>query len=165
MLQAQKCTTVWGTSEVFDTMPPALTRCSSDPTYRLIDWNVDVLLRLLKQVVFHRSRGPASARALSGSTAEANLTIPPGRRALDEVVEVIDLPTFDPSCAAASVVEDVDTDAVELDEEIETELRDYVTAIASMYRDNFFHNFEVSHLQMTSNCNGRRLPHLFSHLF
>jgi hypothetical protein len=77
-----------------------------------------------------------------------SLTIPPGRRALDEVVEVIDLPVFDPSCAAGTVVDDVDTDAVELDEEIEAELRDYVTAIASMYRANFFHNFEVSHRGM-----------------
>ena len=147
MLQAQKSTTVWGTSDVFDTMPPALTRCSSDPTYRLIDWNVDVLLRLLKQVVFQRSKRASSTQSLDGSSSGPApiLALPPGTKALDEVAEIIDLPSFDPLRASVAV-DEVDTDAVQLvqlEEEIEIELRDYVTAIASMYRDNFFHNFEV----------------------
>lgn len=151
MLKAQKTTVIWGTSEVSDTMPPALSRCSSDPTYRLIDWNVDVLLRLLKKVVVHRSTAASTEHGarLPGNEMFRLPACPELKwKALDEVKEIIELPNF--NAAAIAAVDDVDPDSVEVNEEIEVQLRDYVTAIASMYRDNPFHNYEhACHVQMS----------------
>jgi len=66
---------------------------------------------------------------------------------LDEVTEIITLPTFDEETAAG---EQVDPETVELGDEVTKQLRHYVTSIASMYRDNPFHNFEhACHVQMS----------------
>lgn len=69
-----------------------------------------------------------------------------GSTVLDEVAEVITLPTFDIS----TVREAVDPDSVHLDDEIVAQLRDYVHVIAGTYRDNPFHNYEhACHVQMS----------------
>lgn len=109
-------------------------------TQRLIDWNMDVLLRLLKQVV---------ARRISlglGNTKLDTLTETDFCRshvsALNEVKEIISLPRFD----AAAIKKTHDPDAVILDASIQNELREYVTSLASMYRGNPFHNFEVGNM-------------------
>jgi hypothetical protein len=66
---------------------------------------------------------------------------------LEEVTETITLPSFDPRAATH-----VNPDSVRVSSRVVEQLRDYVSAIASMYRDNPFHNFEhASHVAMSAN--------------
>jgi Adenylate and Guanylate cyclase catalytic domain/3'5'-cyclic nucleotide phosphodiesterase len=146
-LQAQKAAMIWGTSQVFDTMAPPLKSYASDPTFRLIDWNVNILLGLLKRLVVRRSTKGFSSQRSASQGQEPIKDVLCGKKALDEVAEIIALPNFDASAAAT---ESIDPDSIDLGEDIEMQLRDYVLAIASMYRDNPFHNYEhACHVQMS----------------
>lgn len=115
---------------------------------RLIDWNVEILLRLLKSVVAKRR---LVSRRLSGPNRvplgddyvwESKTTL------LEEVTEIIVLPEFD-----GAVGDDfVDHDGIELNVEVAGQLRSYVEFIASMYKDVPFHNFEhASHVALSAN--------------
>ena len=100
---------------------------------RLIDWNVDVLQRLLKKVVAMRD---ATHQPNSQLIIEQNAK----NTVLDEVKEIIELPG-----KAAKYKQD--PEAVTISPEVIAQLRDYVRIIASMYRNNPFHNFEhASHV-------------------
>lgn len=106
-------------------------------TQRLVDWNVDVLARLLKQVTARR--GVASTK--NTLTIERN----DEQMVLDEVREIIKLPRYD-----QRVVTQEDVEGTVLSPDIMTQLRDFVATIASLYRDNPFHNFEhASHVTMS----------------
>ena len=64
---------------------------------------------------------------------------------LDQVQEVIKLPTFDPSGV------DKGTFRAELSPLVKSQLHDYVARIAAMYQDVPFHNFEhASHVTMSA---------------
>ena len=128
---------------------------SSGKLDRLVDWNTEVLARLLREVVAHRGasssysssrEAPLSAERLAeleqrsvGSNAAC---------ASDEVKEIVELPPCDAGPwasrdeAAASIV---------LGTEVEAQLRSFVQTIAALYRDaNSFHNFEhASHVTMS----------------
>lgn len=122
-LLQQQNSMIWGDSEVFDTMPPTLRSCSSDSTSRLIDWTTGILVDLLKKVVAHRLMTNKSQRR------QYNLRIDTSNsRAIDEVTEIIDMPSFDPTL----VSEPVDPDEIVIDEEVVAQMRDYVSCIASM---------------------------------
>jgi hypothetical protein len=58
---------------------------------RLIDWNVDVLLRLLKLIAAARS-GPRSKPRAEPVTQTSSKT---GETVIDEVIDIIALPKFD----------------------------------------------------------------------
>jgi hypothetical protein len=106
----------------------------SEKTARLIEWNVEVLQRLLKQIVAARPSEDASGKShywKSVSTKSENL--------LEEARETICLPPFDPNAAALS---DAEIDAVQLDPQVAAQLKDLVTNLAIMHRDNPYHNFE-----------------------
>jgi class 3 adenylate cyclase len=101
-------------------------------TARLVKWNVDVLGNLLKQV--HARRGGTTFAPL-----EENTNATSGETVLEEVTEIIHLPTFS---GQTENPDDVVLDSIVLDQ-----LEDYVSAVASMYRYNPFHNFEhASHV-------------------
>jgi class 3 adenylate cyclase len=119
-------------SQKFNSLPCA-------KTARLVKWNVDVLANLLKQV--HPRRDGSNVAPLD---AESDVTSSLSQQTvLDEVKETIHLPTF--SGQIANDPGDVELDPVVLDQ-----LEDYVSAVASMYRDNPFHNFEhASHVVMS----------------
>jgi hypothetical protein len=104
-------------------------------TARLVKWNVDVLANLLKQV--HARRDGTNVIPLEEETnATSDETV------LEEVKEIIHLPTFSGHTA--------NPDDVELDSIVLNQLEDYVSAVASMYRNNPFHNFEhASHVVMS----------------
>ena len=116
---------------------------------RLIDWNVEVLLGLLKQIVGRRELLAASRKitvtddASSAFTAEGKT----GTSFLDEVKEIITLPAFD-----GAVADPQDPDKVKIPEIVQQQLRAYVSSIAGLYRENAFHNFEhASHVLMSVN--------------
>eukprot|EP00977_Amphora_coffeiformis_P016581 scaffold5169_cov172-Amphora_coffeaeformis.AAC.12 len=115
----------------------------SAKTARLIDWNKDILLRLLKAIVARRQarndRGPSTE-------PDENFDRAQGVTILDEVKEVVALPAFDPSV----VKREVEPDTIELGEDVEEELGRYIATVASMYQDNPFHNFDhASHVTLS----------------
>lgn len=111
-------------------------------TSRLVDWNTDLLLRMTREIVANRQAYPERKRPSgSGSVKKRSksiYTIP-----LDEVAEIIYLSEFHNGAS-------VSTEKVELDQDVQKQIKDYVETIASMYRSNAFHNFEhASHVCMS----------------
>ena len=112
---------------------------------RLIGWNVQTLSRLLKPVVARRN-----AVRLAGETRSSELALDPkisgreqGIRPLEEVEDVLKLPTFNDKASSL----EVDPDAVVLDPKVIRQLRSFVTKVSSLYHENPFHNFEhASHV-------------------
>lgn len=101
----------------------------SDKIRRSIEWNSEILRQLLKQIQTSRSATPSTK---SGSKSSA---IKRGDTVLDEVAEVIELLPYKEQPPAGSLQE--------LDSETAEQVRDFVTAIALLYKANPFHNFEV----------------------
>ena len=119
---------------------------------RLVDWNVDVLKRLLKLIVAKRiaADDKQRSRVLTAQSEavkrEEKAILSKHEMPLNEVVEVISMPKFD----ARTQRNQLDPNAVELSLDVVTQLREYVEAIAAQYRQNPFHNFEhASHVTMS----------------
>jgi Adenylate and Guanylate cyclase catalytic domain len=107
---------------------------------RLVDWNCDQMIRLIKLIVARRNaqtarRGsqfhPNDYQSMVGSALRKVGTV------LEEVSEIIMLPKFDPKVYRNHD----DPDAVQMSDDVLQQLHDYVSTIATMYRDNPFHNF------------------------
>ena len=135
---------------------------SVDKHLRLVDWTVEILQQLLKQVVARRmcldaakekSSTEASAAREKSSTEASNarhstpiFTKPQNQMVLDEVCEIIRLPKFD----AEALKNQVKPESIVLDEAVLSQLHEYVAGIAALYRCNPFHNFEhASHVAMS----------------
>jgi len=118
---------------------------------RLIDWNVEVLLQLLQ-----RNMAAARARGISSSQGEdPGSSLPKGGPVLDEVQMSISLPEFD-----AEVDERASEEDTYIVPEVKRQLRQYVTAIATGYQQNSFHNFEhASHVILSANKLLKRIMH------
>ena len=108
--------------------------CQQLKQSRLIDWNTDLLLGQLKRVVARRNvlqfhvDDPDALDDLARSLSKEAM-------AVDAVQEIIEMPShmFDGSCH---------TYDIDLGFDVQSELRDYVSRIASMYsEENPFHNF------------------------
>ena len=114
---------------------------------RLIGWNTDVLGRLIKQIVARRNAASKLGKQqATGSQLGQFPAQEQGKTVIDEVKEIIHLPEFD-----AEVAENQqDPSDVVLDEGVMDELRAFVGTIATLYRENPFHNFEhASHVTMS----------------
>ena len=112
----------------------------SQQTARLINWNVEQLLGILRQIVARRAVSRPQPEQMNSST-DFN-----GKSPIDEVQEIIILPEFDASINHLSVnVTDVAISPVVVEQ-----LKAYVTWVSSMYHDNPFHNFDhASHVVMS----------------
>ncbi|KAL7565542.1 hypothetical protein ACA910_003819 [Epithemia clementina (nom. ined.)] len=123
----------------------------SNKTGRLIDWTVEKLFSLLKEIVHRRQ---ILGVLPSGNRVEyeaqlAQSIFRKGPTLLDEVEEVIWLPRFNSNAKSRQVDSDQQSNA-EIPDVILDELTRYVTEIASMYKENPFHNFEhASHVTMS----------------
>jgi hypothetical protein len=93
---------------------------------RLVNWNVEVLLTLLKRCVATRAVSGAGNRNLS---PEAEKQFSSQGLVLDDFQLVIDMPKFDADAASRAWKEDV-----VLVPRVMEELHDYVSAIASGYK-------------------------------
>jgi class 3 adenylate cyclase len=115
-----------------------------EKTQRLVAWNSDVLLRLLKQIVARRK---ASDLPLRGTAKlDESKYVQAGISVIDEVREIITLPTFDRSVRQ----DEQNLELIKLDENVVEQVYDYVSNIAALYRNNPFHNFEhASHVTMS----------------
>ena len=123
-------------------------KMESDKAQNLIRWNVEVLARMLKQIVASRQMETGgNAMEISAPT----LQVPRDKRPLHEVVEVVTLPKF-------AKKKYKDADSVVLGEVASEQLFNFVTYTASLYRDNPFHNFEhASHVTMSVGAYRRNL--------
>lgn len=108
---------------------------------RLVDWQTDILAKLLKPVLAHR--GNKSSKNIANPAT----VVTKGDCVLDEVAETLVLPKFDANAAKANV----DVNLIELGPAVMSQLRDFVTVTAKTYLDNPFHNFEhASHVTMSA---------------
>jgi hypothetical protein len=101
---------------------------SSEKVHRLIGWNTDVMVRLLKQIIARRillGSKPVIAVNEDLIQPNANATV------IDEVAEIVSLPRFDSKCSSS-----IDLDAIELSEEAMEQLKDYLTNVCALYRNN-----------------------------
>jgi hypothetical protein len=110
---------------------------------RLVDWNVEVLMGFLDKLVQHRlETSPHQSNGCRLPSVDATRFI------IDEVVSVIELPDF----AVASRTRRADRMVKMLPPIVRIQLKEFVSCIASMYRDVPFHNFEhASHVTMSAN--------------
>ena len=108
----------------------------------LIEWQIELLSRLLKQIIYHRKMN-------SPSKSEHFTTVVYGKGLpRDEIAEKISMPAFAPN----SSKRDIDIDSIELPAGVVLQLEDLATSIAQLYHDNAFHNFEhACHVTMSAN--------------
>lgn len=107
-----------------------------DKRNRIADWTVEVLSGLLKEIHVRRmatkTRSEPQLKLLqmenSSSFGQESGTV------IDEVQEIVELPKFD--VAAAEREAQLDANAIQLDEVVLAELRDFVQMMAAMYHDN-----------------------------
>jgi 3'5'-cyclic nucleotide phosphodiesterase len=108
---------------------------------RLVDWNVDLFTGLLKEIVAQRTANNSRQRAKDHARDEAVSAGNP----LDEVADVLDLPKPSSSKSKFASLEAKIGDAAM------GQLYDLIGAIAELYRDNPFHNFDhASHVTMAA---------------
>jgi hypothetical protein len=136
-----------------DNVPDAMPGLSEIPArvvvntkmMRLVDWNVDVLQRILRLIIAKRSAQVPNKTDLQ-AISKMEQSIGKAGMTLDEVSEIIVLPNFDAKISRQRM----DPNDVEISENVMSQLREYVKAVASMYRENPFHNFEhASHVTMS----------------
>lgn len=108
---------------------------------RLVMWCVEILSRLLKQVIAQR----LSVSGTQHTGKEPTWTH--DSSTISEVRDILELPPFD----AAAVKNPVNRDSVILPNAVSSQLELFVTNIAALYSDdNGFHNFEhAAHVMMT----------------
>ena len=114
---------------------------------RLVDWNAEVLQRLLKLIIAKRSARTISRKKSPEAIAkkEKDILMQDGI-VLDEVEEIVSLPNFDDAASKNQI----DPGTVQIPPKAAEQLREYVKSIASQYRNNPFHNFEhASHVTMS----------------
>lgn len=89
---------------------------------RLVPWNADLLIRLIRQIVAHRVE-----------KKEGNVPVwtPKGAAPLEEVVEVVELPEKD-----TRIRPHIDPTNVKISDHIIELVHDYVSGIMDMYQDN-----------------------------
>jgi hypothetical protein len=117
---------------------PILVQAVLDKHTRLIDWNTDLLLLQLKDIVAEREASKL-ARAIPSNIRRLELD-QMGRSGtvLDEVEEIIRLPR---TVANKGTFNNSDT---KINDNVRGQLRDYIQTLSVLYRKNAFHNFEVS---------------------
>ena len=106
---------------------------------RLVGWAADVLQKLLLRVVSERSVVGEEVADADALDIRQILHDSADSDPINEVVETITLPKFDRDHAKRRLNQ---SHATELDPSATSQLREYVTTVASMYRQNPFHNFD-----------------------
>ena len=107
-------------------------RTSSAKTKRLIQWNVDVLMKSLKEIVARRNTRKGLRASFLQFDEKSALFSGKGTTALDEVCEIIALPEFD----SESAKRQEDNNSIELPVEVVSQLTEYVKSIAMLYENN-----------------------------
>jgi len=112
---------------------------------RLIQWNVAMLVEMIKHIVARRNALATISDSLTSRYSMKN-ELKMGDMPLDEVKEIISLPKFNSKASRRQK----SSDEVVLPTSVVMQLQDYVANIASSYRGNSFHNFEhASHVVLS----------------
>eukprot|EP00934_Nitzschia_sp_Nitz4_P000393 Nitzschia sp. Nitz4//scaffold129_size63868//17137//21252//NITZ4_006196-RA/size63868-processed-gene-0.67-mRNA-1//-1//CDS//3329534896//393//frame0 len=141
--------------------------CPAAKASRLVDWNVQMLSDILRNIVSRRrakqelGMGTHSVHGMVSLQEDDRHGNLPRRllykkdsklvgfensRPLNEVQEIIELPEFDAEAATRAQ----DSSKVELDRKVLDQLRGLCMDIASRYNTNWFHNFShASHVTMS----------------
>ena len=98
----------------------------------MIDWNTDILRQLLEHIVARR----ICMESISKNNNDEDMVMPSSMKPFDEVKEIISLPQ------KQMMNNHQDIGTVTLSGDVLNQLREYVSHIASLYRNNEFHNFE-----------------------
>jgi hypothetical protein len=106
---------------------------------RLVNWNVEMLMRLLKQIVAHREVSPEPQKRVPHRSSSAPLDDHKPQLPLEEVREIIHLPEYDDQATGKQA----NPDKVEIPIEVTKQLHALVGEISKMYRNNPFHNVSV----------------------
>ena len=115
-------------------------------THRLVDWNVEMLLGLMKQIVARRSSRKRSMHSKLQRKDTEEIDFELGDTPLEEVREIIALPEFDNEASQKQQ----DPEKVKIPEEVVGQLHHLVSCIAKLYNPNPFHNFDhASHVVMS----------------
>jgi len=111
---------------------------------RLVDWTVDQLSRLLKQILARRE---VLGLQVDPNIAEKQaLDFSDGGTVVDEVADVVELLPFDPRVSNLDSL----VDAITLPTDAVSQLRDFVATIATLHNDNQFHNLShATHVTMS----------------
>jgi hypothetical protein len=111
-----------------------------EKTERLIDWNADVLCRLLQQIMVCRGGSTSSwttdADVCDFDSVDEIFLRGGTRNPFDEVKEIIALPPLN------QLKKFQNTEDIHVPKIVVEQLRNYVSRIAAMYNNNQFHNFE-----------------------
>eukprot|EP00980_Cylindrotheca_fusiformis_P007888 scaffold1678_cov80-Cylindrotheca_fusiformis.AAC.5 len=110
-------------------------------TERLVEWNVDVLSTLLQQIIASRGGVVNCIKNISLTSRYK----PDATTVLEEFVPIIPLKRFDETELSKRPIS---PSSIDIGEEAKSQLRNYVSSVASMYnQENPFHNFEhASHV-------------------
>jgi hypothetical protein len=105
-------------------------RLMMDKTMRLVDWNVDIMKRVLKQIVAHRQAAKPNRNDQRGALIahDPKRVLVGSGMPLNEVVEIVSLPQFDAKIATKQL----DSKNVELPDNTVQQLREFVMNIAAM---------------------------------
>jgi class 3 adenylate cyclase len=119
----------------------------SEKQWRLVNWNADIMSRLLKEIVALRKASGSQAASEDKLKALEDMKLKRDTLVIEEVEEIVTLPVFDANVAKNQE----DLESIDLGEVVVKQLRDYVATISVMYQDNPFHNFEhASHVAMST---------------
>jgi hypothetical protein len=117
----------------------------SDADKHLIEWNVDLFKRLLRQILAYRM---GKGNHTKDDLQNISHAMKEGSTARDELARIVKFPFFDKEAAKLKV----DPETIVLNATVEGQLRDYILFIASMYNDHAFHNFKhASNVATTTN--------------
>lgn len=103
----------------------------SKKTMRLVEWNVETLLKLLKEIVARRNCALRNFFMMRGPNEEIFKPVE-GKMVVDEIKEIIELPKFD----SITAMNQQDISTIELDDVVVDQLRDYIATVAGRYNDN-----------------------------
>ena len=108
---------------------------AQDKHQPLIEWHVELLSKLIKQIVAQRTK---TNKMVTGIDATVK---PPTHYSnpRNEAVDVITMPKFDAKKAKKILA----PEEVTLSPAVMSQLRDYVSTLSALYRNNPFHSFEV----------------------
>eukprot|EP00934_Nitzschia_sp_Nitz4_P008072 Nitzschia sp. Nitz4//scaffold74_size92883//42717//46457//NITZ4_004825-RA/size92883-augustus-gene-0.12-mRNA-1//-1//CDS//3329557601//8062//frame0 len=102
---------------------------------RLVEYQVESLLVLIRKIVAFRNRG----KKLVKKPAPFSKALAAKETVLEEVEEIIELPEFE---ARRTRSLSLDLNGVQMDPAVTSQLRSLVQRIASLYHNNPFHNFD-----------------------
>ena len=105
---------------------------------RLIDWNADILCQLLQKIISNRARTISSSKKKEkcDGTDSVELFTTSATKPFDEIKEIISLPQAKNNNSDAAMT------TITVSVEVTNQLREYVSCIAKLYKDNEFHSFE-----------------------